>query len=103
MRKQLKLWSLLVAVMAFTALVLGACGDNTPETPDGPLPGDFLDRLRALPGVHDAQEQPTGSAGFRYFVVHFEQPVDHDDPQSPTFLHELRVLAERADRASRGF
>jgi hypothetical protein len=35
---------------------------------------------------------PTQSAGYHYYVLHFEQPVDHHDPQSPTFLQEVSLL-----------
>jgi hypothetical protein len=85
-------------VLLVLAAVLGACGDNIEVAPDGGLPDDFLDRLRALPGVHDAREYPTLTEGFHYFVLHFEQPVDHDDPQSPTFLQEVSLLHRELSR-----
>jgi len=67
------------------ALALAACGD--PE-PSGPL----IDRLRALPGVHDVNQQATQNPGFEYYVLHFEQPVDHDAAGGPTFLQEVSLL-----------
>jgi hypothetical protein len=73
------------------SLVLGlaACGDNLDA---GPAPTDLLGKVRALPNVHDADEQPTQTAGYHYIVIHFTQPVDHDDPQSATFLQEVSLL-----------
>jgi hypothetical protein len=68
-------------------LALSACSDDKPKTPD-----EILVELRALPGVHDATAMPTQSAGYTYFVIHFEQKVDHDDPASPTFLQEVSLL-----------
>ncbi len=68
-------------------LALAACSDDTPRTPD-----EMLLALRELPGVHDVTAMPTQSAGYTYFVIHFEQKVDHDDPNSPTFLQEVSLL-----------
>ncbi len=71
-----------------TALALAACsGETEPRTPD-----ELLAALRALPGVHDATEMPTQSAGYHYYVLHFEQPVDHADPEGPRFLQEVSLL-----------
>ena len=64
---------------------LAACGD--PE-PSGPL----IDRLRALPGVHDVTQETTQTPGFEYYVLHFEQPVDHTASGGPTFLQEVSLL-----------
>jgi hypothetical protein len=80
-------------------LVLGlvaACGDNI--TPPYETPPDFIQQLRALPGVHDATEVPTTTAGFHYYVLHFDQPVDHNDPQSASFLQEVSLLHRDTSR-----
>jgi hypothetical protein len=69
--------------------VLAACGDDG-AGPD--LPGDLLTQLQALPGVHDVTEIDTVAAGYHYFVLHFEQPVDHDDPEGPTFLQKVSLM-----------
>jgi hypothetical protein len=75
-------------LVALVSLAL-ACGesDDPPLTPD-----QVLEALRGLPGVHDATEMPTQTAGYHYYVIHFEQKVDHDDPQSPTFLQKVSLL-----------
>lgn len=71
-----------------TLLALAACsGETEPRTPD-----ELLAALRALPGVHDATEMPTQSPGYHYYVLHFEQPVDHANPGGPTFLQEVSLL-----------
>lgn len=68
--------------------VAAACSsDEPPLTPE-----EVLDGLRGLPGVHDVTEMPTLSAGYHYYVLQFEQKVDHDDPESPTFLQKVSLL-----------
>jgi len=81
---------------ALAAVVaLAACGDNVPVPADAPGQAtELLDKLRALPHVHDASEQPTQTAGYHYIVLHFTQPEDHADPQSPTFQQEVSLLAK---------
>ena len=74
------------------AFALAACGDNYAVPPDASSDVDVLAKLRALPNVADATEQPTQTAGYHYIVIHFIQPVDHDDPQSATFLQEVSLL-----------
>jgi hypothetical protein len=68
-------------------LVLAACGDNLK-----PPPPDVLKALKALPNVADATEMPTQTVGYHYIVLHFVQPVDHNDPASATFLQEVSLL-----------
>jgi hypothetical protein len=75
-----------MAVRAVLALAVGAgaCGDNV--TPD------ILQQLHTLSNVADVSEQPTDDAGYRYFTLHFVQPVDHTDPAGSTFLQEASLL-----------
>lgn len=73
------------------ALVLCACGDNLEPAPDSGSPSDLLAQLNALPGV-TATETPTQAAGFTYYVLQFTQPVDHDQPEGPTFQQEVSLL-----------
>ena len=73
-------------------LAVAACGDNQkPPAPDAP-DDHILEKLQALPNVADVTETPTATPGFRYFVLHFTQPVDHHDPASATFLQEVSLL-----------
>jgi hypothetical protein len=81
-----------------------ACGDSKPagdtpdasmpdvavDAPDGPL-GDILDELRMVPGL-TVTEQPTMLAGYRFFVMEYEQPVDHKNPSGQTFKQRLTLL-----------
>jgi hypothetical protein len=78
--------ALLAAVVAFAA-----CGDNLHPAPDAPSAHGLVAQLGALPGV-TAVETPTQTAGFTYIVLHFTQPVDHDDPDGPTFQQEVSLL-----------
>jgi len=68
---------MLAAVLA--AALFSACGDST-----APTGGDLLDRLNALPGVTAREIAP--SNGYpREFQLDITQPVDHDNPNGPTF------------------
>jgi hypothetical protein len=83
-----------------------ACGDSKPDvvTPDapaamadaaidapaGPL-GDILDELRAIPGM-TVSEEMTMLEGYRFFVMTYDQPVDHHNPSSPTFKQRMTLL-----------
>jgi len=71
--------------------LIAACGSPGGPKPDG-AGDDLLAQLRALPNVADATEQATTDVGYRYVVLHFVQPVDHDDPASATFLQEVSLL-----------
>jgi hypothetical protein len=86
-----------VPVVVAAWLLLAGCGDNfKPDTPE-PEPQDLVTMLAALPGVHDASQVPTQNGNFTYYVVHFEQPVDHDDPNGPTFLQKVSLLHRDID------
>lgn len=70
------------------AVLLAACGDD-PGSPPGPT--DLLGKLEAIPGV-TVESKPTDTPGFEYFVLHFTQPVDHDQPGGQTFQQEVSLL-----------
>ena len=70
---------------------LAACGDNLQPAPDAPSGDGLLHQLNALPGV-TAEQAPTNAAGFTYYVLHFTQPVDHENPSGPTFQQEVSLL-----------
>ncbi|HEY5946426.1 MAG TPA: S28 family serine protease [Kofleriaceae bacterium] len=82
-----------------------ACGDSKPamETPDAastadaavdadnsPV-GDILDELRKIPGM-TATEQTTMLTGYRFFLLEYEQPVDHKDPAGQKFSQRMTLL-----------
>ncbi len=68
---------------AWLCLIAAACGDNA-----GP---DILAQLQALPGV-TASEVVTQTPDARYFVLEVTQPVDHAQPDGPTFQEEVSLL-----------
>ena len=88
-----------IATAVLAAAAAGACGDNLtapqgPESPDAaPVDPTLLGHLRALPGV-TAEPTATNTEGYQYIVLHFTQPVDHDDPSGPTFQQEVSLLTK---------
>lgn len=73
--------------LALAPFLLGACGDD-----GGPPAGDILDQLRALPEVASVEEQPTNQDGYRYFILQFDQPVDHAHPEAGHFLQQATLI-----------
>ncbi|HUQ03746.1 MAG TPA: S28 family serine protease [Kofleriaceae bacterium] len=71
-------------------------GDETPDAnpdvdaPEGPL-GDIADELRGIPGL-TVEERPTTLEGYRFFVLTYDQPVDHMAPSGPRFAQRLTLL-----------
>jgi hypothetical protein len=85
---------LIIAATAAVA-VAGGCagtGDRGGLTPD-----QLLARLRELPGV-TVDERTSEEPDRRYYVLHFTQPVDHDDESQGTFQQEVSLL-HRSDVA----
>ena len=70
-------------------LVVAACsgGDDTPLAPV-----DLYEALMDLPGVVEVTAVPTQTEGYDYYVLRFEQKVDHNDPNSPTFQQKVSLL-----------
>ena len=77
-----------IGTIVAATLAGGGCGDSgRPQlTAD-----EVLARLRMLHGV-TAEEQPTAQDGMHYFVLMFDQPVDHGDPSRGTFRQEVSLL-----------
>jgi len=80
----------LLALAISGVVSLAACGDDGDAPPDA-LGGDLLDRLNALPGV-TAEERSTSTPGYTYIRLAITQPVDHDDPDGPTFVQHVSLL-----------
>ena len=66
----------------------GCGGDDGTTTP----PLDILEALQALPEVVSVEEQPTAHTGYRYFVLQFDQPVDHDHPEAGHFQQQATLI-----------
>lgn len=92
-------------IVGLGLLGLFACGDAKPASPEpdaavaadaaidvsvGPL-GDILDELRMVPGL-TVEERSTMAAGYRFFVMEYDQPVDHHDPAGARFKQRLTLM-----------
>lgn len=75
-----------------TLTLAAACGDAT-----GPGEGDLLRRLDALPGV-TATEIPPHYGYARQFLLEITQPVNHDDPEGPSFVQRAWLSHAGEDR-----
>lgn len=80
-----------IRVSALAALALGWWGSASTAAAD-----DLLDRLHAIPGLTVVQEKPT--PGARFFVLTYEQPIDHLRPWKGTFTQRLSLLHQGLDR-----
>ncbi|MFE8595969.1 S28 family serine protease [Archangium violaceum] len=55
---------------------------------------DILERLRAIPGL-TVQENPNGArlpTGYRFFIMQYDQPADHSNPECQRFQQRLTLL-----------
>ncbi|MFC8265220.1 aminopeptidase [Streptomyces cinereoruber] len=57
---------------------------------------DIKDRILAIPGMTLIEEKPY--AGYRFFVLNYEQPIDHARPWKGTFQQRISVLHKDTDR-----
>lgn len=103
-----KIFSVLLVLAACVpadgALPAGSTGEATtgaaPTTGGSGSTGeaqDILERLAAIEGL-EVEEQPTELPGYRYFVMRYDQPADHDDPDAQRFGQRL-VLLHRDEAA----
>ncbi len=92
-------------LLGLTLVGLVACGDSASSTPPpdaevvadtapdtsvAPL-GDILVELRAIPGL-EVEERTTMLAGYRFFVMGYDQPVDHQNPAGARFKQRMTLL-----------
>ncbi|MBK9034882.1 MAG: aminopeptidase [Myxococcales bacterium] len=56
----------------------------------GPL-GDILAELQAIPGL-TVTERTTMAPGYRFFVMEYDQPVDHRDPAGQRFPQRMTLM-----------
>lgn len=77
--------------------LLVACPTDKPtETGDTGVE-DVLAQLSELEGVVEAWEAEASTPDTRFYVLAFEQPLDHADPDGPTFRQWVSVLHRDAD------
>jgi hypothetical protein len=58
--------------------------------------GDVLDLLQAVPGF-TVTEDASGDDRYRFFRIEVEQPVDHEQPDGPTFAQRVTVMHRDCD------
>src|SRR5688572_1447647 len=67
-----------------------AAADAAVDAPAGPL-GDIREELEAIAGL-TVEELSTDHEGYRFFVMTYDQPVDHHDPAGARFQQRLTLL-----------
>ncbi|MEV0411000.1 S28 family serine protease [Streptomyces sp. NPDC050448] len=94
MRKTLG-WLLSLVVLIGT---MGAAGFTAQAaTAAGPSAAtDIKDEILAIPGMSLIEEKPY--PGYRFFVLNYEQPVDHRNPSKGTFKQRLTLLHKDVSR-----
>ncbi|WP_432095457.1 S28 family serine protease [Streptomyces sp. bgisy100] len=93
MRKALR-WLLALVVLIGAVGVGGApAGAATADRQDAT---DIKDRILAIPGMSLIEEKPAD--GYRYFVLNYQQPVDHRHPSKGTFKQRITLLHKATDR-----
>jgi len=81
------------------ALLAAGCGEKTTEPIIDDRPVDLLVRLQALPGCTAEEITPPGGAHYtRAFLLAVTQPVNHDNPEGPTFTQ--RVFLSHVDESA---
>jgi hypothetical protein len=66
--------------------------DGIDAAPDAVAPlGDILVELRAIPGL-TVTEQSTMIEGYRFFLLSYQQPVDHAAPGGARFTQRMTLL-----------
>ncbi|MER6215805.1 aminopeptidase [Streptomyces sp. NPDC001272] len=102
MRKTLgRLLPLAVLIGTFGSAGLTAQAATAAEPPAAPTTAgqgtsrqgataDIKDRILAIPGMSLIEEKPY--PGYRFFVLNYEQPVDHHQPWKGTFKQRITLL-----------
>ncbi|MFI8421402.1 aminopeptidase [Streptomyces sp. NPDC085479] len=100
MRKSLRLMlslSVLIGTVGSTGVATATAADTESVSTVADAQGsDIEDRLLAIPGMSLIEEKPY--AGYRYFVLNYEQPIDHKRPWAGTFQQRISVLHKGTDR-----
>ncbi|MFF1559390.1 S28 family serine protease [Streptomyces sp. NPDC058279] len=94
MRKTLG-WLLSLVVLIGTMGAAGATAQAA--TAAGPAAAaDIKDQILGIPGMSLIEEKPY--PGYRFFVLDYEQPVDHRQPSKGTFKQRLTLLHKDTSR-----
>ncbi|UQA63343.1 S28 family serine protease [Polyangium aurulentum] len=73
----------------FLPLFIAACSDDPGEQPPPPT-ADILDQLLAIEGM-TVEEHVSSIEGYRYFVLEYQQPADHDAPDGQRFTQRMAL------------
>ncbi|MFE2166319.1 S28 family serine protease [Streptomyces sp. NPDC059447] len=94
MRKTLG-WLLSLVVLIGT---MGAAGftAQAATAAEPAAAADIKDRILGIPGMSLIEEKPY--PGYRFFVLNYEQPVDHRQPWKGTFKQRLTLLHKDVSR-----
>ncbi|MFF3318025.1 aminopeptidase [Streptomyces sp. NPDC003035] len=102
MRKSLR-WLASLTVLIGTVGATGAATAAEPATgtfggtaAEASATADIKDRILAIPGMSLIEEKPY--AGYRFFVLDYVQPIDHQRPWKGTFKQRISVLHKDTDR-----
>jgi hypothetical protein len=90
MRRTLR-WTLSLAVLIGTA---GAGGASMSAATAADT--DIKDRILAIKGMSFIEEKKVD--GYRFFLLNYEQPVDHRNPKKGTFKQRISLLHKAEDR-----
>ncbi|MGY3336486.1 hypothetical protein ACVW0K_002585 [Streptomyces filamentosus] len=100
MRKSLRLMlslSVLIGTVGSTGVATATAAETeSRSTVADAQSSDIKDRLLAIPGMSLIEEKPY--AGYRFFVLNYEQPIDHKRPWAGTFQQRISVLHKGTDR-----
>jgi hypothetical protein len=84
-----------VRMSSMAVLALGCC---VAATSTAAAQADaLLDQLHAIPGLTVVQEKPTTTGG-RFFLLTYEQPVNHLQPWKGTFMQRVTLYHQGFDR-----
>jgi len=89
--------------LLFTLVACGGGGGGHGAVPDASRPdaaaplGDIADELRAIDGMSMVTEYDYDGPGYRFFSMLYTQPVDHDQPDGPTFSQMMTLIHRSYD------
>ncbi|WP_371615955.1 S28 family serine protease [Streptomyces sp. NBC_00454] len=80
----------------FTAQAATAAGPAAATDATAATTADIKDQILSIPGMSLIEEKPY--PGYRFFVLNYEQPVDHRAPWKGTFKQRLTLLHKDVSR-----
>lgn len=95
MRKTLR-WLLSLVVLIGTMGAAGSTVHAATAAAPAAAATDIKDQILGIPGMSLIEEKPY--PGYRFFVLNYEQPVDHRQPSKGTFKQRLTLLHKDVSR-----